>query len=936
MSTESLTIQNKQFLFSDDSNLSNPDISQNKRQDFDPGVNCIEWRDNSFIWPEGDYLNYRNHKVNDNLQQVYHLGMPRITDEDLEHIDLTVADLETSESELTEISNRLQNIITNRIGVSTSKCKTSWTKWTCNGAISNRNNGTSFLFRVVLESTEDNESKRILERTFTAGNAWYNRNNRTHRYDSSTIIFRDLNLTDSDLAPGLKYKLYVAYYTNTNRTVTPNQNDTTLPDNAVFKEIVEFNANGGTERVVFSGAHSNASFSFNGLSVTSGAAFTHVNGEAIASKADYLGLPDFETGGSIQRVRYYITTFNPYLGLESAPSDPIIDAEGENTNIDQNYIEIDVNKKVLFSFDAEFYNNLLTNSYATHIKIYRQLLSTDPDIDSNVLPILVGVLEIPRQSFFARKYFVSDDERYQIVNIDQPNLNNFNNLNATLFATHSVGGIEFENDYLYLIETLQTNLINSHTFRSADNPNIVPRIAVNLGSSAYDSDSEKETLRQELVERKANNHLNDYGSYSESEYRLEDLPTIIPDRKNFVTIAPLHEPNIYNITGNTLVELNKNLEHDIYNFLPPVDNENEEPYFLERQYFRFLRASERYTPQYLNTDALQRYPPPKGIKHLAVIDNSVFGINNQDPYYELRWSQPGNAHYWPPENNLAMSEKITGILQIAEGVLVFTDNETHLLIFDNTGQISRTLISNEQGCISPKSCKTIKNLPVWISKDGICTYTNGRIEVISRPFLAEGWLEGAFICAEVHDEQYHVLTTRVHYTMDFRYERISFVKHETSSDTAMPNPDATHPDDPAHIPGPPLYHPTVRYLVRINDKLYGIDYNTNNVVEMFAGNEYNDLHYRSGIITEGSATIFKRWNKIYITGEFDSHNDTIKFIPVNGPESLALYIVPEINVPVVAQGRGVQIDITGKPEIYGLELPAILRPINLQPSQPAQ
>lgn len=147
------------------------------------------------------------------------------------------------------------------------------------------------------------------------------------------------------------------------------------------------------------------------------------------------------------------------------------------------------------------------------------------------------------------------------------------------------------------------------------------------------------------------------------------------------------------------------------------------------------------------------YPPEDSMHSLTETYSIFFGIVDN----ELRFSEIDEPNVWPPENSLKLRYDGTGLLVIPQGLLVFTRTMTYLLTGTNKSQFRLVLISEQQGCLTNKSCRVVKNAPLWVSHDGICTLESGYISVISKPLLGKIFFDIAQ--SIVYDEQYFLLKT---------------------------------------------------------------------------------------------------------------------------------------------------------------------------------
>ena len=347
---------------------------------------------------------------------------------------------------------------------------------------------------------------------------------------------------------------------------------------------------------------------------------------------------------------------------------------------------------------------------------------------------------------------------------------------------------------------------------------------------------------------------------------------------------------------------------------------------FDEQYNSYLNANGRIL------DSWDNLPPPPTtsddetllghIKYLIPVRGALVAIIGQRIY----WSQIGFPDYWPAQNFLDFSEEVTGIIEIANGLLVFTRNETHLISnFPDPANISRTIISSEQGCVHIRTPQFIRGVPVWISNDGVCTFVpggltatstatrqNGRVEVISRGLLGDEYFKGNIITTEVHNDVYYILYDNRIVTMDQRYvnalqsgvEQIAtnFVEYDTNG---------------------------VRWIEKFDgeDILYGTT-SDNTVVEMFAGDGDLSITYLSPIFTLSADERVKRFNDLYVA--YKNNTDLNLEIILHGYNlnRTTSYVLPA-NISVIERHieggtwYGIQFKIVGKGEVSAIGYTAI-------------
>ena len=343
---------------------------------------------------------------------------------------------------------------------------------------------------------------------------------------------------------------------------------------------------------------------------------------------------------------------------------------------------------------------------------------------------------------------------------------------------------------------------------------------------------------------------------------------------------------------------------------------------FDEQYNSYINANGRVL------DSWDNLPPPPTtaddesllghIKYLIPVRGALVAIIGQRIY----WSQVGFPDYWPAQNFLDFSEEVTGLIEIANGILVFTQNETHLISnFPDPVNISRTIISSEQGCVHIRTPQFIRGVPVWISNDGICTFIpgslaatsdstrqGGRVEVISRGLLGDDYFRGNIITTEVHNDVYYILYDNRIVTMDQRYvtalqsgaERIAtnFVEFDTNG---------------------------VRFIEKFDgeDVLYGTT-EDNTVVEMFAGTDDLSMTFKSGIITLENEEQIKRFGDLYLSykdrGDLSISAELISANPNNKHQPFSITSDREVIERKLPNGTwyGIQYTITGKGEVSAI------------------
>ena len=128
-------------------------------------------------------------------------------------------------------------------------------------------------------------------------------------------------------------------------------------------------------------------------------------------------------------------------------------------------------------------------------------------------------------------------------------------------------------------------------------------------------------------------------------------------------------------------------------------------------------------------------PPPflEGRKNLKYV-SYVSGLFYAGYGSTLRVSEYGNPHSWPEQAYYPLDGDITGIRQYQGEGVVWTANSAYRLRGASYDDITIVKIPDQQGMPEghfPSLIEALNSL-FWISNDGVCMYSQGRISLISQ------------------------------------------------------------------------------------------------------------------------------------------------------------------------------------------------------------
>lgn len=283
---------------------------------------------------------------------------------------------------------------------------------------------------------------------------------------------------------------------------------------------------------------------------------------------------------------------------------------------------------------------------------------------------------------------------------------------------------------------------------------------------------------------------------------------------------------------------------------------------------------------------------PANMSYIEESSGMLFGAVGST----VRFTPIGRPDAWPAAYEIPFGTDVTGLVEVANGILVLTVTSTYLLTGTGPTTIAKQLIDPKRGCTAPASIQKIAGgAAIWVSADGICISTGGPAEVISRAKLGDITINA--VSSAVHNDVYYCLdNTGITYAFSMAYGNIfKRLKLDISS------------------------------LVTGNNKLYG--WKDGYLHELFASTEYLQFEYLSPRFIEGRATEIKAYKKFYFFGNGDIIiNIVIDDEAVVENVQLTAGDTTVIQSPQDEQrGHYVQFSIVGKGELLEYEYEASRR-----------
>lgn len=263
----------------------------------------------------------------------------------------------------------------------------------------------------------------------------------------------------------------------------------------------------------------------------------------------------------------------------------------------------------------------------------------------------------------------------------------------------------------------------------------------------------------------------------------------------------------------------------------------------------------------------------------------------------LHFTNPGEPEYWPTAYAIPFPSEITGLATIANGLLVMTKTQTHLVSGTGPLVLSVQVLSSDQGCLDPKSVQVFRDNAIWATSEGIAVSGGEGVTVITKDKLAK--LDLASVRSSVlYDEVYYLsYDSNKVLAADFRFNGLTFKTFDFS--VVGPSATVTFFRDSTTLY---IYSATKKY------KLFD------------SGTE--SFNYTSPRFIEGKCTENKNYKKFYfyVEGEVTINiliDDVIVAAKTTAPDTKDAITV-QVPQPV-QRGFFVQFNISGTGKVYEYE-----------------
>lgn len=276
-------------------------------------------------------------------------------------------------------------------------------------------------------------------------------------------------------------------------------------------------------------------------------------------------------------------------------------------------------------------------------------------------------------------------------------------------------------------------------------------------------------------------------------------------------------------------------------------------------------------------------PCPTGVTNFTIQNAMVFGSKENILYY----SDVAYIYAWSPYNFIAFDDTIIGMGKTANGLIVFTKTSTFIVTGTSPSTLSKYLVTDQQGCIAHSTIQPKDNGLIWLSDDGICITNGSAINLLTWDKLGILTLTGS-LASLIYNNTYYIshsggtlcikLDSMAIYTLDI-----------------------------------------ITTCFGVADNVLYYRNQSGYLTKAFQSSAKRTLSYKSPKYSDGSTTILKNYNNIYV----NSTGNLTLTIYITDIQVLSVALTPGINDIAIPQGYRlgywVQFEVIGTGELFEIE-----------------
>ena len=333
---------------------------------------------------------------------------------------------------------------------------------------------------------------------------------------------------------------------------------------------------------------------------------------------------------------------------------------------------------------------------------------------------------------------------------------------------------------------------------------------------------------------------------------------------------------------------------------------------------------------------------PLNIHSLTESGGRLYALQDQEEGgSRLYYSEVGRGYAWAALNFVTIPEKATALSRVyirsddqagAGGLLVHSLNQTWLLTrsavvlrpaTENTAAVttlshSLVQVSANQGCVSSRSIQSINGTPFWVSRDGICVYAEGRVQLITKKISGYWNVRSDHVLSStVYNNAYYVLMSNgLTYIVDLDYaihkqemygSDIGFITNGDNKLVGMASQASN--EDRFSTPDRTLYN---------LDNRIGVANDTSTITERA------EMFFRSKQFNIGAFSVNQTFKEFHISGDSGENKDRkvniVLYVDGNRIEKGEYVLVAQpqkVQIPHrYSRGSYIQFEFSGTGSVY--------------------
>jgi len=279
-------------------------------------------------------------------------------------------------------------------------------------------------------------------------------------------------------------------------------------------------------------------------------------------------------------------------------------------------------------------------------------------------------------------------------------------------------------------------------------------------------------------------------------------------------------------------------------------------------------------------------------------------LQDYSKYFTVLWSNLGRPNEWDGLNFLNVSHGVTGLCSISNGLVVYSNTTTYIILNAETSNFTYRKLSGTQGCINDKSIQEWNGMAICASSDGISIADGGKVQLVSYNKLGLINMENNITSSAVVGEDYFLLL------------KTGFILRMNLLDMTFSYIDALDYSGLGEMYGK-------LYATRFT-KLYEIEFRASTEKSVLIAGDIEvakrTMAYRTGKVTDNAISNLKEYDKVRVN--FEGKGFCTVFIDDEVVLLLEALVdgVTTLGIPnEFNKGYSIQFEVTGVGKLHSIE-----------------